>query len=360
MAFTPTQLPSGRWRSGFLLPDGKKVQRTFDYAHEAQDWANQAEAQARLDAVASTMATLAPEAPVSITTISQHGALWLAGCGDLARSTRDGYAWSLRVLADTGLGTHVMSTVKRSDVKVWRTAMLEAGIGRPSINAHQKVLRMVYLDALAEGVVAHDPTHGLDYLKAPTTEKVPLTVPQQVALLDATTTDTTRAMVLLGLDAGLRYSEAAGLNAASVLGDYLLVQQVLERSTSQRRAWTKSGKPRVVPMTQRLADAMAPLVAAADGPDALVVTTDSGAPLLYDNFRHRVWAPLTYRAGLVRPRPGFHHLRHTYGSTLAANNVPTPEIQKLMGHSDQKTTERYIHAGSDGRRLALVREALGA
>jgi len=30
-----------------------------------------------------------------------------------------------------------------------------------------------------------------------------------------------------------------------------------------------------------------------------------------------------------------------------------------MGHADEETTARYIHAGDDGRRLALVRGALG-
>lgn len=51
------------------------------------------------------------------------------------------------------------------------------------------------------------------------------------------------------------------------------------------------------------------------------------------------------RAGLRPLR--FHDLRHSFGST--AINIGSPvEVQAWMGHSDLKTTQRYLHYRENG------------
>ena len=46
-------------------------------------------------------------------------------------------------------------------------------------------------------------------------------------------------------------------------------------------------------------------------------------------------------------------MRHTYGTTLAANGVDVVTIQKLMGHTDIKTAMRYLHAAPDRMKWAV-------
>ena len=53
-----------------------------------------------------------------------------------------------------------------------------------------------------------------------------------------------------------------------------------------------------------------------------------------------------------------HDLRHTYGTTLAANGVDVVTIQKLMGHTDIKTTMRYLHAAPDRMKWAVETSGL--
>ena len=101
--------------------------------------------------------------------------------------------------------------------------------------------------------------------------------------------------------------------------------------------------------------ALAPVRLAADGHSGLLFTSPEGDPLDYFNWRRRTWRPA---ARVLKPRPRFHDLRHTYGTRLADAGVPRHEIAELMGHADEKTTARYIHAGTDGHRLNLVRAAL--
>jgi hypothetical protein len=38
---------------------------------------------------------------------------------------------------------------------------------------------------------------------------------------------------------------------------------------------------------------------------------------------------------------GFHDLRHTFATRLAATGTPSPTIQEFLGHADSKTTQIY-------------------
>ena len=52
------------------------------------------------------------------------------------------------------------------------------------------------------------------------------------------------------------------------------------------------------------------------------------------------------RAGVEGFR--FHDLRHEYGSRLGDADVNLKKIARLMGHSNTKQTERYVHPTDDG------------
>jgi integrase len=50
----------------------------------------------------------------------------------------------------------------------------------------------------------------------------------------------------------------------------------------------------------------------------------------------------------------FHDLRHTFGSRLAERGVDSFTIMELMGHSDLRMTERYVHASDPRKREAVA------
>ena len=69
---------------------------------------------------------------------------------------------------------------------------------------------------------------------------------------------------------------------------------------------------------------------------------------IYENRVTHLFKRYVREANLVNQRIRFHSLRHTFATWLAESNVSTWEIQKLMGHSDIKTTQGYSHIAAEG------------
>jgi site-specific recombinase XerD len=56
---------------------------------------------------------------------------------------------------------------------------------------------------------------------------------------------------------------------------------------------------------------------------------------------HNTWDRIRTRAGL--PDVRIHDLRHNFASLLINSGRSLYEVQKLLGHADISTTQRYAH-----------------
>jgi len=73
----------------------------------------------------------------------------------------------------------------------------------------------------------------------------------------------------------------------------------------------------------------------------------TGGPLLYNNFRARIWAPVMRRLGLPAVTP--HSARHSFISVLQAQGVEVAVVAKLAGHKNANVTlGHYTHAMRGG------------
>jgi site-specific recombinase XerD len=100
---------------------------------------------------------------------------------------------------------------------------------------------------------------------------------------------------------------------------------------------TKGDRPRVVPMTSRLAAALR-AHKHLRGPRILCL--EDGSPLTQKIVRNLARRSAV-RAGLAKQ--GVHILRYTFCSHLAMRGAPVRAIQELAGHSNLSTTQRYMH-----------------
>ena len=67
------------------------------------------------------------------------------------------------------------------------------------------------------------------------------------------------------------------------------------------------------------------------------------------------WRRVRSRADLIDVR--LHDLRHTFASRALALGESLPVIAKLLGHSQVKSTARYVHLAQDSVREAANRVA---
>src|SRR3954470_22586544 len=158
-----------------------------------------------------------------------------------------------------------------------------------------------------------------------------------------------RALVELLYGAGLRVSEAVGLERASVDLENRLV-----------RPMGKGAKERVVPIGREAADALRrylargrPYLDKRHRPELFLNAkggglTRAGALLLLRR--------LAATAGLEPERVHPHLLRHSFATHLLEGGADLRSVQEMLGHADLGTTELYTHV-TDRRRRQVYFDA---
>ena len=158
-----------------------------------------------------------------------------------------------------------------------------------------------------------------------------------------------RALVELMYGAGLRVSEAVGLDRAAVDLEGRLV-----------RCLGKGSKERVVPIGREAAEALRrylsrgrPFLDRRHRPE-LFLNAQGGALTRAGAFL--ILRKLAATAGLEPDRVHPHLLRHSFATHLLEGGADLRSVQEMLGHADLSTTERYTHV-SDRRRRELFFQA---
>jgi integrase len=272
----------------------------------------------------------------------------------------DGYARANRQKASTVftkeriLALHLFPTLghRRLDgITNEDVAHLKAGFQRlapKTINNVLNVLSKLLNVAVEWGVLDRRPC-TIKLLKTITPIMSFYEEEQYARLVDAAKTMDGRVhlMIVLGGDAGLRRGEMVALQPCDV---DLRRNQLHVR----RAAWRgivdspKSGRGRIIPMTDVLASAIS-TPRHLRGPNVFV--EDDGSPA-DENLLQDWMEQATRRAGLDVTR-SLHILRHTFCSRLAMKGAPAKAIQELAGHQSLGTTLRYMHLSPAARESAI-------
>jgi integrase/recombinase XerD len=154
-----------------------------------------------------------------------------------------------------------------------------------------------------------------------------------------------RALVELLYGAGVRVSEAMGLEKGGVDLDERLVQVV-----------GKGGKERVVPLGREAAEALRRYLARGrphldrrHRPE-LFLNAKGGALTRAGAFL--ILRRLAAAAGLDPARVHPHLLRHSFATHLLEGGADLRSVQEMLGHADLGTTELYTHVTDRRRREA--------
>jgi integrase len=152
-------------------------------------------------------------------------------------------------------------------------------------------------------------------------------------------------LLLFATDSGTRSGEQLALRWRDIRAGQLVLQRSLKNGTvASGFKGTKSGNPRVLPLSQRCEQALAKLKA-----ERTARTLPCGDDdLVFGSYIESVKA-LYKRVVRACKRAGVKHtsrhgLRHTHASWLiSSGKVSLAELQDLLGHSSPTMTLRYAH-----------------
>jgi integrase/recombinase XerD len=154
-----------------------------------------------------------------------------------------------------------------------------------------------------------------------------------------------RALVELLYGAGLRVSEAVGLERGGVDLEERLVRSI-----------GKGRKERIVPLGRSAADALRrylsrgrPFLDRRHRPELFL--NAHGGPLTRAGA-FLILRRLAEKAGLEPSRIHPHLLRHSFATHLLEGGADLRSVQEMLGHADLATTELYTHVTDRRRREA--------
>jgi len=245
------------------------------------------------------------------------------------------------------VGDMPIKTISSFNIERIKKNLLDAGKAPRTIQYVLATFRQVWNTARRAGIVTGDsPTRAVKIPKFDNQRQRFLTDSECERLLSALNKRSleTYRFSVLSLDAGLRFSEAAGLT----WGDVDVVRETILLLD------TKSSRNRRVYMTERIKAMFSEMKR---GPqDALIFPGPGGKQRIEIGD---VFEIVVNEIGLNdsvsdnRMRAVFHSLRHTHASRLLEAGTDIYLVKTLLGHRNIQTTERYLHVRADNLRAAV-------
>ena len=266
----------------------------------------------------------------------------------LAPRTVEAYARDLRDL-ETFLGGSPEGA--STDQLAAYVAQLRAdGLASTTIARRVAALRSFYRHQVLVGARPDNPAAELDLPKRRRALPKTLSPGEVEKLIDAASGTSPRALrdralIELLYGAGLRVSEAVGLERAAIDLEGRLV-----------RCTGKGSKERIVPIGREAVEALRrylargrPYLDKRHRPE-LFLNAKGGALTRAGAFL--ILRRLAESAGLDPERVHPHLLRHSFATHLLEGGADLRSVQEMLGHADLATTELYTHV-SDRRRREL-------
>jgi integrase len=187
-------------------------------------------------------------------------------------------------------------------------------------------------------------------IKANPTHGVPLLNKENKVQRCLDAAETARLLATLELDAHVRYRPIVLLALLTGARRGEVLHAKFEEFNLEQRVWripkTKSGRPRNVPLSSEAIDLIRDQRAKTNG-DYFCANPDTGLPYA---SAHAAWKRICRDAKL--PNLRMHDLRHSFASYLVNSGRTLYEVQRILGHSNIKITERYAHLSDESLRAA--------
>jgi integrase/recombinase XerD len=243
-----------------------------------------------------------------------------------------------------------VATAKLEELERYLAELRARGLAPSTIARHAAAIRSFFRQQALLGRVRENPAAALKLPRR--RRRLPRTLsPGEAERLLQASAGTTpralrdRALAELLYGAGLRVSEAVGLERGSVDLENRVV-----------RALGKGDRERIVPIGREAAQALRRYLAHGRPyldrrhRQELFLNAQGGALTRAGAFL--ILRRLAAKAGLEPERVHPHLLRHSFATHLLEGGADLRSVQEMLGHTDLATTEVYTHVSDRRRREA--------
>ncbi len=260
-----------------------------------------------------------------------------------------------------------LGSITTGQIETMRTELYQEGLKRKTVQRIVCLLSGVFEHARKGDPNFSNPTRGLSRIKSQSKETRVFTEVETDAMLstgcimynapsrgpnkgnkkvDPRRTAEARAMVGLGLYAGLRASEVLGMSWRDIDFDKgtILVQRTAQDGVLED--FTKNYETRTVPFKSKLRELLEGLRKQQEG-------VGRTGDLLFSQEGEKPYFQVQAIFSRVKAQSGmeiiggFHSFRHTFATRLANKGAPLTHLQKMLGHSDIKVTMGYVHTSKE-------------
>jgi integrase/recombinase XerC/integrase/recombinase XerD len=242
----------------------------------------------------------------------------------------------------TSLGPDAqLGDVTPEAIRSFQRGLRQSDRSKFTLHAYARTLKTFLRWLHREGYVGEELHRRVEMPKVPKYEDVAVDVlsdeeiAQLLAMLDQNTDlgARNRAIVCLMLESGLRLAEVAGLAVDDV---HLKEMYIKVHGKGEKESYVPIG-----PTTQKaLARYATHFRVPADLRTKAFFLNIFGEPLGVEAIKS-YFVRLAKQTGIHRLHP--HLLRHTAATRLLANGADLHTVQRLLRHSDIRTTLRYLH-----------------
>ncbi len=248
-------------------------------------------------------------------------------------------------------GVRDVTKFKSKDIQQYLHFELRLGKRKPStINKHFQVIHKVFAWAIKNGFMAFNPAVGVTKLPTKDTVYSPdyrflEGKDLENALIKAREIYPKEFPVIFtAVSTGLRLGEVCALLRRdlfdSITNPVLAVRRTYCGKSKQFKNSTKGGKARIVPIGNQLLAGLKTLVVDKRDSDFIFFENEKEAAATWNNIRVK-WKRVQKKCG-IEPR-SFHDLRHTYATQFLSHGGSSFALQRILGHSSAKITDKYSH-----------------
>lgn len=150
-----------------------------------------------------------------------------------------------------------------------------------------------------------------------------------------------RTMCYLSANTGMRIGEIRALQGYQIHKDYILVDASI--SACFDRKSTKSGKPRIIPISEKIYNELCFFIREEDD---YLFTYGGEKAISYSSVTDTL-KEMLIKAELDSKGFTFHSFRHYFNTKLIASGVQAEKVRAVIGHSSEVMTEHYLHLSSE-------------